>query len=65
MFEAVQQAEPKKLKFMVVSRSQTNASGYDDLTLRIVELEELKSLRIFGVILDSKLTFETHLCEVV
>ena len=47
---------------MVVSRSQIYAPGYDVLTLGGAEL---KSLRILGVALDSKLTFETHLREVV
>ena len=49
---------------MVVSRSRTNVSGYGDLTLGGVELEELKCLHIFGVTLDSKLTFEINLREV-
>ena len=31
-----------------------------DLTVGGAELEELKSLRILGVTLDSKLTFDTH-----
>ena len=46
---------------MVVSRSQIIANGYGDLTLGGAELEELKSLRILGVTLDSKLPFEIHL----
>ena len=36
-----------------------------DLTLGGAELEEVKRLRILGVTLDSNLTFETHLQEVV
>ena len=35
------------------------------LVLGGVELEEIKSLRILGVTLDSELKFETHLREVV
>ena len=50
---------------MVVSRSRTTAPGYGDFTLGGAELEEVKSLRILGKTLDPKLTFETHLCEVM
>ena len=53
----------KKTKSMVVSRSRNIASGYHDLTLGGAELQELKSLHILGVTLDSKLTFETHLLK--
>ena len=56
---------PKKTKSMVVSRSRTIAPCYGNLTLDGAELEELTSLHIPGVTLDSKLTFETHLREVV
>ena len=56
---------PKKTKSMVVSPSQTIAPDYGDLTLGGAELVEVKGLRILGVILDSKLTFEIHLREVV
>ena len=56
---------PKKTKSMVVSRSRTNAAGYGILTLASAKLEEIKSLYIFGVTLDSKMTFETNLREVV
>ena len=60
MFEVAHEAESQK-----GYRSQTYASCSDDLTLGSEELEEVKSLRILGVSFDSKLTFETHLCEVV
>ena len=56
---------PKNTKSMVVSRSRIYASGYGDLTLRGAELEEVSSLCILRVIIDFKLTFETHLREVV
>ena len=56
---------PRKIKFIMIRRSRTSASGYGDLTLGGAELEEIKSLRILGVIFGSKLTFETHLREVV
>ena len=50
---------------MVISWFRTIAPGNDDLTLSGAELEEVKSLRILGVTLDSKLTFETYLWVVV
>ena len=56
---------PKKTKSMVVSRFRTKASSYGYLTLSSAELEKLKRLRILSVTLDSKLTFETYLHEVV
>ena len=56
---------PKKTKFMAVSRSRKYAPGYGDSTLDGAELEKLRSLLILGVAFDSKLTFETHLREVM
>ena len=50
---------------MMVSRFRTSAPGYCDLTLGGAELEEVKSLRILQTTLDFKLTFESHLREVV
>ena len=50
---------PKKTKSTVVSRFQTSTFGYSDLTIGGVELEEVKTLRILRVTLDSKLTFES------
>ena len=50
---------------MVVCLSQTIASGYGDLTFGAAELEVANSLRIPGITLDSKLTFETHLQEIM
>ena len=47
---------PKKTESMVVSRSRIIAPGYGDLALGGAELEEIKSLRILGVPLDSGLT---------
>ena len=49
----------------MISRARTNAPGYGDLRLGGAELEEVKSLSILGVTLDSKLKFEAHLCEFV
>ena len=54
-----------QMESMVVSRSRTIASRYDDLTLCGAELEEAKNLQILEVTLDSKLRFETHLRVVV
>ena len=56
---------PKKTKPMTLSQCRTSVPGYGDFTLRGANLEELKSLRIYGVSLDSKLMFETHFREVV
>ena len=50
---------------MVVSPSWTYAPCHGDLTLGSAELEEAKSLHILGVTLNSKLTFKTHLSEVM
>ena len=54
----------QKIKSMVVSRLRNIAFHYGDLVLGGDWLEKLVSLRILGVPLDSKLTFETHLREV-
>ena len=56
---------PKKTKSTVESRFQIYAAGYGDLTLCGAELGEVQNLRILGATLDSKLTFETNLREVV
>ena len=50
---------------MEISRSQTNAPGYGELTLVDAELEDVKSLRIIGATFNSMLAFEMHLREVV
>ena len=57
--------KPKKTKFMVVSRSQTSAPGYGDLSLGGAELENVKILRILRVPFDPQFTFEAHLGEIV
>ena len=44
---------PKKTKSIVANQSRTNASGYGDLTLGDAKLEEINSLRILGVTLNS------------
>ena len=41
-------------------------SGFGSNRLLVFEVaQEVKSVRVLGVTLDSKLTFETHLWEVV
>ena len=50
---------------MAGSRSRTYAPSCGEITLGGAELEAVKSLRILGISLDSKLTFKTHLREVV
>ena len=39
---------PNRTKSMMISRSRTYAPAYGDLTLHGAELEEGKSLRVFG-----------------
>ena len=63
MFKVAHEGQSKKTKSMVVSRSRTYAHVYGDFTHDGAKLEEIKSVRILGVIVDSKLRFETHLCE--
>ena len=65
VFEWHKRRNPKNTKPMVVSRSRTYAPGYGDITLGSAELEEVKSLHILGVTLDSKLIFQTHLHEIL
>ena len=46
----------------MVSRSRIIAPGYGNLAPGGPELEVVKSLRILGVTIDSKLMFETESC---
>ena len=50
---------------MMVSRSRTIASVCGDLTVGGAELEEVQSVRILRVTLDSNFNFEAHLRLVV
>ena len=50
---------------MAFNQSRTYTPCYDDLTLGGTVLEYVRNLRILGITFDSKLTFETHLREVV
>ena len=65
VFKRHMRLNPKETKSMVVSGSRTYAPGYEDLSLGGGEFEEIRSLCILGVTFDPKLTFETHLREVV
>ena len=56
---------PKKMKSMEISQSRSIAPCYGDLTLCGADPEKVKTLRILGVALDSKLTFKTCSGEVV
>ena len=49
---------------MVISRARKYARSYGDLILGGAELEKLRSLRILGVTINSKLTVKNHLREV-
>ena len=51
---------PSKTKAMVISRSRTIAPPYPDLVLNGTVIDMVKELRVLGVVLDSKLTFESH-----
>ena len=58
-------SNPKKTHSTVFSQPQMYAPDYGDLTFASVKLEEVKSLHILSVTLDSKLKPKTHLREVV
>ena len=55
--------DPKKTKSTLVSQFRTIAPDHGNITLGSAGLEEVKSVRILGVTLDFKLTFETQLRE--
>ena len=55
----------RKTKPKVVSRSPPCTPGYGDLTLGSAELEEIRSFCVIWATLNSKLTFESKLREVV
>ena len=56
---------PRKVKSILVSRPRTYAPDYGELTIDGEEREEVRSLRILGITIDSKLTFQTPLREFV
>ena len=53
-----------KTKSMVISRSRALVPGFPDLLLGGSRLDMVSTLKILGVVFDSKLTFESHLREV-
>ena len=56
---------PRKTKSLLGSRCRIIAPGCSDLILGGAELVAVMSLSILGVTLESRLTCETHLWEVV
>ena len=52
---------PSKTHTMIVSRSRTDYPPHPPLFLCGTTLEVSSSLKLFGVTLDSKLTFEKHI----
>ena len=55
---------PTKTQCMTVSRSRTAFLSHPDLFIDDVPLTMCDSFEILGVIFDSKVTFEQHLCSV-
>ena len=54
-----------KTKAMLISRSQTLLPYHPDIAIHDIILENVKELRILGLILDTKLTFEQHVRSIV
>ena len=54
-----------KTKAMLMSRSRTLLPAHPDISIGNVVLENVIELRILGMILDAKLTFERHLGSVL
>ena len=54
-----------KTKAMLMSRSRTLLPAHPDIRVNNIALENVDELRILGMTLDTKLTFETHLRSVV
>ena len=50
---------------MIVSRSRTVAPAHLPLRVNVVDVAESDNLQILGVRLDKKLTFETHVRDMV
>ena len=58
------QLNPVKTKSIIFSRSRTVNPEHPDLNLDNVAIENVKVLKLLGVLFDSKLTFESHLRSV-
>ena len=52
---------PNKTHLIIVSRSRTALQQYLPLSLCRVELETSTFLKLLGIVLDNKLTFEMHI----
>ena len=52
---------PSKSKEMIVSRSRTHFPEHPNLSINGALINKVDQLKLLGVTLDSKLTFETHL----
>ena len=49
---------------MIVSRSRTVFPPHPDLLVGSTSLNSWDSLKILGVMFDSKFTFERHICSI-
>ena len=58
------QINPRKTKGMIISRSRTRVPLFSDLVLDGVVVEMVDVLKILGVSVDSRLTFEAQLRDV-
>ena len=55
---------PNKTHLIIVSRSRTALQQYLPLSLCRVELETSTFLKLLGIVLYDKLTFEMHICNI-
>ena len=55
---------PNKIHPIIVSRSKTAFPQHPPLSLCGVELEISTFLKLFEIVLDKKLTFEMHICNI-
>ena len=55
---------PKKTKALVISRSRTLAPIFPNLVLDGSVVERVTDLKVFGIILDTKLSFESHISSI-
>ena len=53
-----------KIHSIIVSRSRTALPQHPPLSLCGVELETSTFLKLLGIVLDNKLTFEMHICNI-
>ena len=60
----VMKLNASKTKTMIVLRSRTMHPQSPPLTIGVTVLKEFDDLVILGVTIDSKMTFEKHLCSV-